>query len=132
MREKLLQASEPVWYIRPVLVIRREQMNALLAHRRLVRAVDHARKCFPEQCAKLTADELRRTARSALSRAGAYGMTSMRDALQFLDLMLVLGADFDERLPWAREILEEQTGRGARLKSTRLYMSAMRHLRSHK
>jgi len=56
----------------------------------------------------------------------------MRDALQFLDLVLVLGADFDDRLPWAREILREETGSGVRFKSVRLYMGAMRHLRSHK
>jgi hypothetical protein len=111
-----------------MLTIRREQMEALLAHQRLSMAVTHARKFFPEQCAQLQSEELWQTARSAMKRADSYGLTAMRDALQFLDLAIALGPDFDS-LPWAREILEDRSGTGARFRSTRLYMRAVRHLR---
>ena len=107
-------------------------MDALLAHQRLSMAVTHARKFFPEQCAQLQPEELWQTARSAMKRADSYGLTSMREALQFLDLAIALGADFDSRLPWAREILEDRSGTGSRSRSTRLYLRAVRHLRSQK
>jgi hypothetical protein len=115
-----------------MLTIRQEQMDALLAQRRLSMVVTHAHKFFPEQCAQLRPEELQQTAQSAMKRAASYGLTPMRDVLQFLDLVMVLGADFDSRLPWAREILEDRSGTGSRFRSTRLYLRAVRHLRSQK
>jgi len=113
-----------------MLTIRREQMDALLAYQRLSMAVTHAGKCFPEQCARLQPEDLWQTAQSAMRRAASYGLTSMRDALQFLDLAMALGPDFDSRLPWARQILEDRSGTGSRFRSTRLYLREVRHLRS--
>lgn len=113
-----------------MLTIRREQMEVLLEQRRIQLLVSHARQFFPEKSATVTRPDLEDTARSAIKRARSYGLTSVRDAMQFLDLMFVLGPDFDVKLPWANEILSDRSSESTRFRSTRLYLKAVRHLRS--
>lgn len=112
-----------------MLIVRTQQMNVLLAHRRLEKALRHARKFFPGKCTALGTVGLEVTVRSALDRAAYHGFTSLRDALQFVDLVLVFGPGFDDHLPWAREILENRSGERAHFRCTRLYLGALRCLR---
>ncbi len=104
-------------------------MRVLLERQRLQAALRHAREYFPDECSRLGPEELERAVRDALKRAGSYGLESLRDALQFVDLTLVLGPEFDSALPWAREILAERSGAASRFRSARLYLGAQRHLR---
>ncbi len=72
--------------------------------------VDHIRNYFPAHTA-LGDLQLRRVVDRAVSRAGLHGFTSERNICLYLDLMLMLGSDFDvdPQFPWAAEILAEPT-----------------------
>jgi hypothetical protein len=67
----------------------------------------HIKKCLPEEY-EAGEPQLRETIQSGIERAARYGFKSRRDACKFIDLMLVLGRDFDQ-MPWARAILSAQT-----------------------
>ena len=71
----------------PTLTICPEQMDALLEQRRIQLLVSHVRKFFPEQSAAVKPPALDDAARSAIKRARGYGLNSIRDAMQFFDLM---------------------------------------------
>ncbi len=112
-----------------MLIIRARQMEVMLEQQRLEVVLQHAQKFFPNQCSTLQPEGLERTVLSAMKRARANGFSAMRDMLQFVDLVLLLGSDFDSTLPWARKILEDRSGEKAHSRSTRLYLRALRHLR---
>ena len=67
----------------------------------------HLRKFFPERCEALGETQLRETIQFGIKRAAAYGITLKRDVCKYLDLVIVLGRNFDEdrTLPWAGKIL---------------------------
>ncbi len=71
--------------------------------------LDHLAKFFPPQCAAAGELELRRTIRHGIDRAAAHGFRRKRDVCKYIDLMVVLGRDFDtsDQYPWARVILTE-------------------------
>lgn len=112
-----------------MLIIRTQQINALLAHQKLQTMLRHVRKFFPAKCSAFEPGDLELTIRSALERAEYHGFTSLRDALQFVDLVIVFGLGFDYRLPWAREILGGQSVERPHFRCTRLYLRALRYLR---
>ncbi|HEY3838379.1 MAG TPA: hypothetical protein VGL72_17490 [Bryobacteraceae bacterium] len=112
-----------------MLTIRSEQMQALAAQQRLAMALRHVRQFFPSECAKLPPESLENTVRRAMARATHYGFTSLRDSLQFVDLAILFGPDFDQNFPWARDILDNDSGERACFRSARLYRRAQQHLR---
>ena len=73
--------------------------------------VVHLSKYFPNQCKAAGEAELRRTIRYGVKRAASYKIKAQRDVSRYIDLMMVLGNDFDAdgRLPWAAEILAKKT-----------------------
>lgn len=96
------------------LAIRREQM-AIFSHAEVEKFVDwmlvHLRRFFPRQTTLQDELQLRRTVESGIQRASAYGLTAKRDVCKYIDLMLVLGENFDtdKQLPWAAQILSYKT-----------------------
>jgi len=110
-----------------MLVIRNEQIRAIENELRFDLAVGHARKFFPDQCEELGEAALEHVISRAMVRARSYGLTSARDLLQFLSLVLLLGEHFDQ-LPWAQEILNDRFGDQGALRSTRLHNLALRYL----
>ena len=63
--------------------------------------------------------QLREMIHYGIERAGSYGITSKSDVCKYIDLMVMLGRDFDtdERLPWAGEILQKKKHPSRRIKA---------------
>ena len=71
------------------------------------RMVAHVRQYLPRYIKLLGEERLRTLARRALGRASAQGMVTESSATLFLDLMLLLGSDFDSdpQLPFVARVL---------------------------
>ena len=69
----------------------------------------HLRRFFPKQCDAAGESQLRETIRYGIERAAVHGLRGRRDVCKYIDVMMLLGRDFDtgERFPWARVILVE-------------------------
>lgn len=96
-----------------MLTIRKEQMAvfrgpAVKAFEE--RMVAHLGRCFPKQCRALSEPELRETIQYGIKAAAKYGIIIERDVCRYIDLMVVLGRDFDRdpKLPWASSILNNR------------------------
>src|SRR5215469_14383592 len=68
----------------------------------------HLRKFFPERCDSLGEIKIGQLIEFGVKRARGYGFETERDVCKYIDLMCAFGHGFnrDERLPWARQILE--------------------------
>jgi hypothetical protein len=68
----------------------------------------HLRTFFPDQCNALGEVRTGQFIEAGIIRAREHGFVSERDVCKYIDLMCVFGHRFDrdERLPWARHILE--------------------------
>ncbi|NMO13587.1 hypothetical protein HPC49_01260 [Pyxidicoccus fallax] len=114
-------------------IIRDAQLSALrkVQIRRFEAWVEsHLQRHFPEACEAAGEAQVRGDIRHGIARAGAYGITAERQVCQYIDLMFVLGRDFDmdPSLPWAGEILREESGISERERIRLLYVRAMEHL----
>jgi hypothetical protein len=69
---------------------------------------------------------LREFIQYGIRRAAHYGITAKRDVCKYIDVMVVLGRDFDKdaRYAWASNILEQRNGSGT--KAQILLQSAIR------
>lgn len=67
----------------------------------------HLKKFFPNQCKALGEARIRETIRYGVDRARGYQIVAERDVCKYIDLVIVLGRDFDtdDELPWAGRIL---------------------------
>ncbi len=93
-----------------MLVIRQAQIDALsaaLSQRFEERMVAHLWEVVPEDCEALGDEEVRRSIQTCLRKAREYRISTAFDILRYLNVMYVLGLDFDTdpRFPWARELL---------------------------
>jgi hypothetical protein len=72
----------------------------------------HLLAFFPEKCELMNAQELGSVIQRGILNAQQYGITSDRDVAGYIDLMILLGEDFDTdpSIPWAGEILRETRG----------------------
>jgi hypothetical protein len=70
----------------------------------------HLRESFPEQCDSLGATRTGQLIEYGIRRARTYGFETERDVCKYILLICVFGHAFDrdERLPWARQILESR------------------------
>jgi hypothetical protein len=96
-----------------MLVIRKEQMAAFsrdLWVRFEWQALAHVRRCFPDHVRTLGEEDTMLRVQDGLRRAQNHGFESEHDLLRFLNVMFVLGVDFDsaEEYSWTREILESR------------------------
>lgn len=77
----------------------------------------HLNRFFPQQCADLSPQQLKDTVQYGIKRASWYGITTERDIYKFIDVILLLGPDFDRKVPWAVEILKSD-----KTPSTRMWL----------
>jgi hypothetical protein len=72
--------------------------------------VSHLKQFFPRECRSLGEPQLRDLIQYGIKRAARHQITVERDVCKFIDLMIVLGRDFDtdERNVWAHEILAHE------------------------
>jgi len=91
--------------------IREEQMKAFSAYMHVSfekRVAAHLRKEQPERTKALTDSDLDKFIEAGVIRAQNRGFTREADLGLFLELMLLLGADFDEKPEWEGEIFENR------------------------
>jgi hypothetical protein len=92
-----------------MLTIRHDQVTALEADL-FERWMDkHLRRFFPSLCAARSVPDLGCFIRAGIEKARGYGFVEKAEMSGFIDLMLVLGEDFDRNpaLPWACGLLSD-------------------------
>lgn len=113
------------------LTMRQAQMDAF-SHVEVQKFHDwmcaHLTQFFPGQAKALGDAQLRELIRHGILRAAEYGITKERDVCKYIDLMIVLGRDFDQdkRLTWAGKILS--TKEESRPKIRALHAAALHYL----
>lgn len=96
-----------------MLQIRQEQMEVLeqaVLRNFERRAMRHLQESFPKHARFMGEAGLQKVVGHGLERARAHGLVSERGQLLYLDLMLLVGSDFDQdpQLRWAGEVLADQ------------------------
>jgi hypothetical protein len=71
----------------------------------------HLAKFFPRECAALGESKLLATIQYGIRQAARHGLTVKRDVCKYIDVMIVLGPDFDtdKGYPWAAELLKRRS-----------------------
>lgn len=116
-----------------MLKIRNEQMTAFeqAALKNFEdRTIEHLREYFPKHCEVFGEANLRQIIQLGLKRSQSYGVVAERGVRVYIDLMLLLGSGFaeDPQLPWASEILKDETIADESVRIDRLYEKAMSYL----
>ena len=118
--------------IRPILTIRKEQMDALDRGSLEEWMVGHLNTHFPLHCQSLGLGGVRQAVRNAVEEALRRGFASRRDQAHFVDLCFLLGPDFhsNPRYGWAGRILVDSATPNPRHRMDRLYAAAIDYLRT--
>lgn len=113
-----------------MLTIRDAQMHTLEEALWLRLIFEHIQECFPVQCEKLGTETSCDLVQRALNKAREYNFNQFVDIQQYVDLVIVLGEDFESEpeFAWTREILEDANPAGAKFRATWLYDRVIRHL----
>jgi hypothetical protein len=82
---------------------------------------------FPKHCNVLGEAQVRRVIGYGLNKAKSHGLTDMRCLSLYVALMFMLGSNFDTdpQLPWAKEILGDETTTGEHDRIDRLRGKAL-------
>jgi hypothetical protein len=93
-------------------------------------AIAHAREFAPKHCEVLGEDATRAAVKAGIERAGEHGFTSRGPVHLFLDLMFLLGGEFDTdpQYPWAAGILGDQAVPGQAERADRLHTRSIEYL----
>ncbi len=93
--------------MKPLLTIRPEQFDALFEHK----LADHIREHLPIQFEALGYDGTRKAVQYGMRRARTHGIASQPGIRAYVQLMFVLGPDFDtdSKLEWVGQALREPT-----------------------
>jgi len=85
---------------------------------------------YPERCQDIGEPKLRRMIQYGVKRAAAYGIQLENDVRKYIEVMLLLGPDFDKdpKFPWAASLLNDKNLSDPKVKATRLYETAMKSL----
>ena len=78
------------------------------------RMKEHILKYFPEQAGALGAEGMERLARLGMQRAKVRGITAEGDVSRYIDIMVVLGENYDQE-PWAKGIFDRPLGGSTRM-----------------
>jgi len=111
-----------------MLIIRKEQLEAFSKQREesfVKELVRYVKKEFAEETGEAADEDIDAISRQAISRARGYGITERADICRFLNFMFIYGFEFDEDLPWAREILNTPHDRSGTIKMLELHETAM-------
>lgn len=96
-----------------MLIIRKEQIEEFdkyIFQSFKTRILDHLMKIWPERCMELGEENVRESIERGIKSATDYGITTENDVAGYIDLMYVLGLNFDAdtTIPWAASILQDQ------------------------
>jgi len=113
-----------------MLVIRKAQLRALKKAAEMGfenKMVAHLNQFFPVVFAKMEEAEMLEMIRYGIQRARHHGFESGRDICKYIDVMVVFGPDFDKDadLPWAAEILSDNTTTDNKVRINLLITSAI-------
>jgi hypothetical protein len=113
-----------------MLMIRAEQIKTFeqAAMRRFEdEMVAHLRQLAPQHCNAVGEEGLRQVIRTGYQRAIGYGYTNRGPVRLYLDLMIMLGSDFDTdpQYPWAADLLKDTNISGQMDHAEQLYEKAM-------
>jgi hypothetical protein len=92
-----------------MLTIRTTQKEILAAASFERRLIEHAKKFFPAESARLGADGALVFIRQMVQKACSRGLTRGPDVSSYVDLAFTFGRDF-ETAPWAAELVAEAAG----------------------
>jgi len=92
--------------------------------------LEHIREFFPRHYEILGEPTIRKVIQYGVDRAENYGFTTEQDVCLYINLMLMLGGNFDTdvQLPWATAILNNETITDSVTRIDRLYDAAMDYL----
>jgi hypothetical protein len=115
-----------------VLIIRKEQMDALSGHMEesfVNRVVAHLKEIWPEKCVEMGEEAVRESIHDAIDCARESGIIIEYDVARYIDLIYEFDwpADEEPDTPWAQEILNDTELDGTS-KMDRLYEEANRIL----
>ena len=87
----------------------------------------HLHKFFPRECQSAGETQLQDTIKYGIKRAASYGITSKRDVCKYIDLMVLLGREFetDQRFPAAANILRQPIPADSRIGSLVKYVTSI-------
>lgn len=113
-----------------MLIIRAAQLKAFeeAALRRFEKEmVAHLRQLAPQHCNAVGEEGLYQVVRTGFKRATNYGLTNRGPVRFYLDLMMMLGSDFDTdpQYPWAAALLKDSAIPDQMDRAERLYEKAM-------
>jgi hypothetical protein len=94
------------------------------------RLAEHVCRSYPRHARLLGDAGVRAVVADGLARAGGYALTTESNVRFFIDLMFLLGRNFDTdlQLPWAAETLADASLPEEALRVDRLYDRAMEYL----
>jgi hypothetical protein len=115
-----------------MLVIRQEQIEVFRQYvfRQFEdRVFAHFAAVFPQEFNKLGETGAREIIRAGIDRAGNYGFVSEYDMARYIELMFMVGEDFDENSDrsWAAEILNQDSYDSPSSKMDDLFRAAANH-----
>jgi hypothetical protein len=116
-----------------MLVIRKEQLNALgripLGEFEL-QLVSHFARFYPRECRLAGNSQVRQLVGMGIQRALQHGYTSQREASLYINLMIILGCDFDRdpQIPWAARQLDDKRILGKFRRIQGVHSSVVRYL----
>ena len=89
----------------------------------------HLKRFFSAKCDALGEACIVETIRYGIKRASQHGFRTRRDVCKYIDLMMVLGRDFDldPELPWAAAILTGTRWKDTSAKLDQLSRTAVRY-----
>jgi len=113
-----------------MLTIRKAQWNALIHSREQAfekRAVAYVQEHYPDVCREIGEEGVAKSVHQAMEKRTKYNFASVTEILLYIDLMYLLGFQFDndETFAWAGELLADADIDG----ETRLLLIKQRALR---
>ena len=116
-----------------MLTIRKEQFAVFEKHE-IKKFEDptylHLNILYPERCQDIGEPRLRRMIQYGIKRAASYGIRLENDVRKYIEVMLLLGPDFDKdpKFPWAASLLNDKDLGDPKVKATRLHETARKSL----
>jgi len=116
-----------------MLKIRKEQLDELtrVSLKRFENdTVEHIQEFFPKYYEVLGEPTVREVIEYGIDRAESYGFTSERNVSLYINLLFLLGSDFetDMQLPWAATVLNDKRIKDSVTRADKLYDKAMEYL----
>lgn len=95
------------------------------------RIVQHVYQSFPDRCSLRGDSVTRGIIERAIKKANSYGLRVTTDTQQYVDLVMVLGEDFEDKAEFrlVRDILNDNTPAKSPFRATWAYDCVVRFLK---